>query len=303
MKHKTIKQYTTAAALLAGATWAMADASIYGKANVSFQIADENDETATEVVSNASRIGLKGSEELDGGLKAIYQFEFQVAVDDGDNGGETFSQRNIFVGLQGNMGTVKVGHFDTPFKSAQNKIDLFNDLEGDINNTITYNDNRESNTVSYSSPNGPVGVTVAYISSEDEDVDNGISAAVNFSTDDLYLAVAVDQNVEAEGTEAVRGIIQYTLGDLQLGGLVEQSDDGVETTDALLVSAQYKIDSWALKAQVGTSDIREEGGETFSLGADYTLAKSVKLFGYHTALESDQGTDNSYTGVGIEYKF
>lgn len=60
---------------------AFADVTVYGKANVSFQSADEGGDSVTELVSNASRIGLKGSEDLGNGLKAIYRFEYQTAID------------------------------------------------------------------------------------------------------------------------------------------------------------------------------------------------------------------------------
>lgn len=284
-------------------TWALADADLYGKANVSFQNSDDGSGSTTEVRSNASRLGVKGSETLDGGLTAIYQFEFQVAVDDGDNDGSTFSQRNIFVGLQGEMGTVKLGKFDTPLKSAQNKIDLFNDLEGDIANLITVNDNRPDNVLAYTSPEAPVVFNVAYISSEDDAVDNGLSASVAYTQDQLYLALAVDKDVEAPGSEAVRAVVQYRLNDWQFGGLLEESDDGFGSESGYLVSAKYQLEEWALKAQFGTSDIDESGAEALSLGADYKLARPVKLFGFVTTLESDEGTDEAYTGVGIEYKF
>src|SRR6187551_888606 len=85
---------------------AFADVTVYGKANVSIQSADESDEKQTEVVSNASRIGVKGSEEVNSDLKVIYQFEYQTEVDDGANGGQTFGQRNIYLGLQGIGGTL-----------------------------------------------------------------------------------------------------------------------------------------------------------------------------------------------------
>ena len=298
------KHVATLIAISSFSSWAMADAEIYGKANVSFQNSDDGTGSATEVRSNASRIGLKGSETLDNDLNAIYQFEFQVAVDDGDNDGDALSQRNIFVGLQGNMGTVKVGKFDTPFKESQNKIDLFNDLNGDIANIITVNDNRPNNILSYTSPEAPVVVTVAYISSEDDAVDNGISASVSFTQGNLYLAVAVDQDVEAEGAEATRGVVQYTLNDWQFGALVEESDAGAGSESGFLVSAQYKLSAKTkLNAQYGTSDIDEMGGESLSLGADYSLAKPVKVFGFITTIESDEGTDESYVGGGVEYKF
>lgn len=63
-----------------------------------------------------SRWGLRGSEDLGGGLKAQFQLEGTAPVDSGDNGGILFS-RNTFVGLKGNFGTIHLGNMDTIFKS------------------------------------------------------------------------------------------------------------------------------------------------------------------------------------------
>ena len=104
-------------------TAAFADVVVYGKANVALQSTDKNvGGSYTEVVSNASRIGLKGSENVNDDLKVIYQFEYQTRVDDGTG---PFTQRNIYVGLKGSGGTAMIGMFDTPFKLAQEKVDLF----------------------------------------------------------------------------------------------------------------------------------------------------------------------------------
>src|SRR5690606_19048868 len=131
---------------------AIADVTVYGKANVSLQNADESGDAKIELVSNASRIGLKGSEEITEGLKAIYQLEYQTEVDDGSgSNGQTFNQRNIYIGLQGSAGTIMGGHFDTPLKVVQEKVDLFNDLEGDMA-TIFNGETRASNTVQYVTP-------------------------------------------------------------------------------------------------------------------------------------------------------
>ncbi|MDB5880319.1 MAG: hypothetical protein JWP43_197 [Ramlibacter sp.] len=64
-----------------------------------------------------SRWGLRGSEDLGGGNKAIFQLESQVKVDDGSGAGPglTFN-RNTFVALAGNWGEVKLGNHDTIFK-------------------------------------------------------------------------------------------------------------------------------------------------------------------------------------------
>lgn len=293
---------------------ALAEPTVYGKANVSFQTADEGDASTTELKSNASRIGVKGTYEVDENVSAIYQAEFEVQFDDGDKDGETFSQRNIFVGLKGGFGVVKAGKFDTPLKVAQKKIDLFNDLEGDIKNVVTENDNRANNIVSYESPSfANVQAKVALIASEEDGVDDGVSTSVSYSLDQLYIAAALDQNVEAENTDALRLVGQYSLGDIQLGLMYESFDvDGADDVDATFVSVKYKLGDVALKAQVGKSDIVVEDGETISLGADYKLAKNLKVFAYYTQNESSDNAllvapedqmDDDYLGVGVELKF
>ncbi len=294
---------------------ALAEPTLYGKANVSIQTADEGDESAIELKSNASRIGVKGTYEVDENLSAIYQAEFEVQFDDGEKDDETFSQRNIFVGLKGGFGTVKAGKFDTPLKKAQKKVDLFNDLEGDIKNAITENDNRASNIVSYESPEfSNFQATVAFVASEEDGVDDGLSSAISYSLDDLYLAAALDQNVEAEDTDAFRLVGQYSFGDVQLGLLYESVDvDGADDVDGTFVSVKYKVsDKLALKAQVGQSDIVAEDGETLSIGADYKLAKNLKAFAYYTQNETsddlaevvaEDQLDDDYLGVGLELKF
>jgi predicted porin len=103
--------------------------TVYGKINVSVDsIKDDlvNGRT-TKVDSNASRFGIKGSEKLTDNLSALYGIEWEVSVD--GNSGTDLGQRNRFVGLQyDGIGAVKVGKLDTYVKTAQNGIDIFDDL-------------------------------------------------------------------------------------------------------------------------------------------------------------------------------
>jgi len=289
---------------------AFADVIVYGKASVSFQSTDEAGDTTTEVVSNSSRIGVKGSESLSDDLKAIYKFEFEVQIDDGDKNGETFTQRNIYAGLQSKTkGTVIIGKFDTPLKVAQKKIDLFSDLEGDIKSILTKNENRESNSLMYSSPKawGAVKASVAYIAKEDDAVDDGTSVSVAYSEGGIYAALAYDQNVEAEDAKVLRLVTQLNFGALQLGALYEDQNAGSSSLldgDAWMLSAKYKIGKVALKVQLGESDTSKLGAETFSVGADYKLSKQTRIYTYYTHEEADSLLDdNDYAGLGIELKF
>ena len=127
-------------ALVSGLSFsAFADVDVYGKANVTVQSSDDGEGSFTEIKSNASRFGLKGSEKITDGLEAVYKFEFQVDVSDADSKGDNddnISARNQYVGLKGAYGQVVVGRNDTALKQSQGKLDLFNDLEGDIKNVF-----------------------------------------------------------------------------------------------------------------------------------------------------------------------
>lgn len=283
---------------------AMAEMTWYGKANVSFEQTNEGDDSYTSLLSNASRIGVKGSEEVSDGITAIYKFEYEAFVDDGD----TFSQRNIYVGVKGGFGQVIAGNFDTPTKAAQNKIDLFGDLRGDIKNVITVNENRVSNIVMYSTPTSSgFAANVAHISREEDDADSGISASVTYSMDNFYAAVAYDQDVEEIDSDVLRLVLQGNFGALQLGALYEQFDaeSNADKLDATFISAAYDLgEKTTLKAQYGQSDQQAEGGDSLSVGADFKYTRNFKSFVYYTAYSADNDVlDNDYAGVGVELKF
>src|SRR5690606_35777342 len=54
----------------------------YGQANVAFRYADYNSGSENELVSYASRIGVKGGTKLDNGIEVIYQLEWEVDLTD-----------------------------------------------------------------------------------------------------------------------------------------------------------------------------------------------------------------------------
>lgn len=277
----------------------------YGKFNVSIQNTQEGNASISEVVSNASRLGVKGKIDLKHGLQGIYQAEYEVQVDEGEKDGQTFSQRNTFAGIKGDFGQVIVGQFDTPLKKAQAKIDLFNDLEGDIKSAITKSDNREKNSVQYNTPTiAGLVATVAHIASEDETVNDGTSSSLTYSRNAFYAAVAYDTDVEADGIDATRLVAQYSVAGITLGGLWETQQQAGDNKDGWVYSAAYKLNSDVkLKAQYGESDIVKNDAKTYSLGVDYKLAEGAKAYAFATDEEFGDDSSNEYYGVGLEYKF
>jgi len=89
-----------------------ATVDVYGKANLSVQSSDEGEGSFTEVKSNASRIGLKGTHDLGNGLEVVYKAEFQVDMDGDSDKGDSITDRNQYVGLRGAFGEVLIGKND-----------------------------------------------------------------------------------------------------------------------------------------------------------------------------------------------
>lgn len=262
------------AALAVQPVWAL---TLYGKASLALQSADESGESEVQLVSNASHIGLKGSESVADGVELIYQLEYEVSIDDGEKDGQTFTQRNSYLGLKTSGGTIMAGNFDTPTKKAQGKVDLFDNLAGDISRIFT-GDNRVKNIVQYVTPAalGPVTAKVAYIT-EEVDGTSGVSASLAYQQNGLYLAAAMDQDVEDNkgATDLYRLVGAYTLGAVRLGAIYESFDWETGDGDGYLASLRWSLtDRWILKTQYGQSDIEWEGRETLSVGGDYQFSPS-----------------------------
>jgi predicted porin len=170
MMKKSTLALAVAAALTGFGSVAVADTTLYGSARVSVNYNDLDSTyvrdaqgnlvrvfagfTAWDVVNNSSRLGVRGEEDLGGGLSAIYQYEFGV---DMTEGGNLNSNRPKWVGLKGaSWGAVTAGTQWTPYYNVMGIADIFNDSA----NTFTQRSYlgatyglRMDNSLVYTSPN------------------------------------------------------------------------------------------------------------------------------------------------------
>lgn len=309
----------TAVGLLAACCSALAEPDVYGKLNVTVQNSDEASDSVVELQSNASRIGVKGEEELNKGLTAIYQFEWEVDPD-GRDGSDNFSARNQFVGLQGSFGTVKVGRHDTALKDAAEDSDLFNDLEGDIKHTFN-GENRLKNYIGYTTPAfaDVFSVTVNVFPGEDASAGNdgvadGTSVSLNYATDLLYAAVARDSDLDGEGVDTTRLVGGYTLGAVQFNLLYQRTDAGSIDEDGFGGSVAWTFGKSRALLQYLDSDIYLTDLQAdpldnllesqLSVGLDHELGENTTLFGFYTSGDIGATNEsNDYLAIGIEHKF
>jgi predicted porin len=161
----------------AGTASAQSNVTVYGVVEVAVNYADNGAATNARTfsldngTSLPSRIGFKGTEDLGGGLKALFQLENGFNADTGaiTQTGRIFG-RQAWVGLNGGFGTVKAGRQWAPLFLALGEVDPFEvGLAGDASLVFgsgTY-PVRTDNTINYAMPamNGFTG-QISYVLGE-----------------------------------------------------------------------------------------------------------------------------------------
>jgi predicted porin len=290
-----------------------AESKIYGKLWVTIESQDNQFGNEIDLVSNTSRIGVKGSLDLKDNLEVIYQVEYEIDPADGkadELNDKTLKQRNSFIGLKGVYGTLFLGTHDTTFKRSHSKIDVFNDLAGDIKN-ILHGENRMKDFVGYTTPelNGRLSATFNAIRGTDEIENNNlgdsISLSLNYKTELFYAVLSVDS--EVRGYDSNRMSIYVPFNKTKLGFIYQDTkklSTGVEEHGHVVSLSRKVGDRGTLKVQIAKSDMKLDSGKQTSFGYDYNLSQELKIFFFSTDLTGkDMTKEKEIRAIGFEYKF
>lgn len=342
---------------LASITAAHAAPTVYGKVLLTGEYTDVDDKTAknddtssTKLVSNSSRIGFKGEDDLTDTTKLVYQLEYGIDVDADSNARKTnqqFYSRNTFIGLAHNtMGTLLAGRHDTPFKLTKGSVDVFNDYDNVALGKLMAGEQRVDNVIAYKSPT-LVGMPVTFLgavsldecSKNDDDKclvtaavpatgttpakpavyrdkKNAYSAMVNYDQNGVYIGLGYDNSVYGKDTSGWRLAGSVDMGKmnmvdgLTLGALYQDYDFNTDDNEkSWLLSGKYKIGAtpWAVKAQyIDTSNqsgVKDRDATEVALGAEYSFNKATKGHLYAAQIDTDNVSDRTIVGGGLEYKF
>ena len=287
------------AAAIAAPMTAQADTTLYGQAHMSLEWQDSDSGDGIDLMSNSSRIGVKGSHKLSDALSAVYQIEWGLSMD-----GETsdMNQRNRVAGLKGGFGTVLFGRHDTPLKTLGNAVaedwgstqmggarqirSLQDNSVGTGSGGLTW-DMRLDNVIAYVSPNfGIASIFIAHsldvLSEQDNEfvdppggADEVTATSVLLNLGDkkkYYLGIAWEQHelsalgagIEDSSVFRVGGIANF--GPFRLHGLYQGATDqgGVNGADRDVygVGASFKSGPNRFKAQYYTADDLDGTNET-----------------------------------------
>lgn len=186
---------------IAGVAQAQSSVTLYGIADAfvgslssTTRTAGVSTKTTNTVIDSGGlaspRFGLRGVEDLGGGLKAVFALEGGILVDTGagnQSGGGLFS-RQAFVGVNGGFGTVTLGRHLTAYdalRGATNYSDnallfSFSQIGAVYGNGVADYTNRTSNSLAYTSPSFG-GFSGALVVGTGEDKTTGVSASRNNS--------------------------------------------------------------------------------------------------------------------------
>ncbi len=329
------------AAVVAAPAVSAADTTLYGKAHVDLRYSDPGAaKNFYSVNSNASRLGVKGSEDLGDGLKAIFGYEMGYNISDGaakhtaaQSATSQISARNAYVGLAGGFGTVLMGRHDTPAKVGfyATGNDVIGDSIVDFNK-IGFLEFRLDNAVAYISPNMS-GFTFAGAIVPGEGRNNRTGLADAYSLTAIYagggLKASVGYEVAskntvlgASGTGALTTIgtrdhkmwqvgASYTFGDFMVGAEWEG--------DTHLAGSAAKRDVWGLvgKYTMGNNYIMANYGEQklkpgigkvttkrFGIGIGHKFSKRTQVYAAYASQNNPTPVkDTSDFALGMIHTF
>lgn len=135
---------------------AFADVTIYGKIKGGVEYVDNGATKTTNIDDLGSRIGFKGKEDLGNGLKAIWQVETGFSIDGASKSSSstgTFANRNSFVGLQSDLGTLRLGNVSNFLDSDMGIVDSWEYSNNALGlGVFTRDGTRLKNSVRYDLP-------------------------------------------------------------------------------------------------------------------------------------------------------
>lgn len=336
MKKSLIAMAVLAAA---GAASAQSSVQLYGIADVWVGGVKTLGNKAQTVVNDGgvdgSRFGLKGSEDLGGGLKAIFTLEQGFTLDNGaagtttDAAGNTVNaafSREATVGLQGNFGTVKLGKQFNAFDDVSGAAaTVFDGALTPMNNVFESAKfaTTDNNTVKYISPSfsgfsGSASYGFGENKTATTDATNNYALAGQYANGPIAagLGYAVHDLGAAGENKAVRlngsynfgvatGKASYGLVDFANNNKANEYEIGVDYPVAsnLILSAGYAFSK--LENGAGAKQTESNG---FGLAAAYLLSKRTTAYAGATQATTEDAAGvntakKTVYAVGVKHNF
>jgi len=294
----------------AGAASAQSSVTMFGVIDVNYRHVD-NGVLAMHSLSqdgiNSSRLGVRGVEDMGGGLRAGFWLEGAMNPDTGTPAGQTWQRRST-VSLIGNWGELRLGRDYTPGfwnttifdPFGTNGVGAFTNISinpaGGAGNNIYV---RASNSVGYLLPSNLGGFYGQIMFNAGE---NGVNSKLKYSVRFGYAAGPFDVAYSSQEVEATTGPSSKATHDNLAGSwnfgfmkLMAQFDSVKQSP----VSAQVWMlgvvaplgqgeihASWVDGNLKGTAAIDPNDATQFAIGYVYNLSKRTALYGTYSQIDN-----------------
>ena len=315
--------------------------TLYGRVYVSVQSVEakngpaaSNTPSKMQVSDDSSLLGVRGTEDVGGGMKVFFQLETAFKT---DSNATAWATRNSGVGLQGGWGSIVAGRWDMPYKAATFSTDVWGDLNlGGITAALHDRgnfDNRSQNVIQYWTPNfGGFNLKLAQTANEGKTSSlnpSQFSASVAYAKGPLTLAYGYEEHKDVSaairketGNELVGNV---TFGAFKVGGVYEEiKKDGTAKQKNYLANVMYTAGKHQLSYQyMNSKDGGANGAATQpecdvnSVGYFYNWSKRSQFVATYVKVDNNAagvckfgsndvggaGADREGFGVGIKHVF
>lgn len=293
-----MKKHMIAAAVAAAvAAPVMAqNVSVYGVIDMGYQRFDSGTTNVTRAVDNGlatSRLGFRGSEDLGGGLKAIFQLEQRLNPGNGSVG-QTLGNspttatnvqfnREAWVGLAGGFGELRLGTTDpTGIQAIDTSVSQGGDLFQNLDIDGAFQDH--SSVVRYISP-----------------AVNGFAVDLGYSNGNYGLSA----DTTTVNKRFVGAMLSYTSGPLKVlvGTSKVTGQTSLEERGQDAIGASYDFGSFSLGGHYGKADLSTTSNSTdtkyYTLSAAIPLGNGVKLHAAYHSIEEDGTANKDADGIAF----
>lgn len=302
------------AALVAGPMLAAhAAPTVYGKFNVGIAAVDNGnsaDGDTLGVTDDSSRLGVKGSEDLGGGLKAIYQMEMRYDADGNQGSAFTGNSRDVFLGLQGSWGSVKVGQYQSYYKAIQFPLEIMGDTIGDWSTNGWSGEGRIANAIGYMSPNWSgfaFGIETSRGETGTATESNPTTIGATFKSGPLYLGIGhEDKDLQAtSGSDSsTKFVAMYDIDALKLIAAFQsqKSKGGAAELDTTVVGAEYAFGNNSVLATFAQHDSTTANADCdqTTLGFEHRMSKTTLVRAIYSSIDNESAVSCRGRMVGTD---
>jgi predicted porin len=294
--------------MLSGISHAQSSVSIYGIVDAGLvRESGGPDGRVTALgggVASGSRLGFRGKEDLGGGLSANFLLENGFNADTGSLGqGGLLFGRQMYVGLSGNFGAIKMGRQYSPYYLALRDVaDPFAaGLAGRAGNIMATN-TRVNNMIDYITPKfGGFFADIAYGLGEAPDdarKNRNVGAAIGYELGQVVIKLTHHQLNNATATDRTKNTlltarVNFGIAEGSMGYAVNKGTGAADSRDFIVgvtvpFGANRLLGSY-IRHDDRTTNNRD--ARQWAIGYFYSLSKRTDLYVAYARIGNDNGAD------------